>query len=138
VAGNYAGNTQPAFFQAAPCGIAAPTAYTLIGFGFIHPIQVLNGTMSVIGSILVQVSGLPSGSAFPIGTTTNCFELIDAATDEVVDSCCFDVVINEYPFSVPPACNDLVQISLDQNCEARICADVILEGGPYGEIVEPC
>src|SRR5690606_5051528 len=33
---------------------------------------------------------------------------------------------------VPPACNDLVQVSLDENCEARICADVILEGGPYG------
>jgi subtilisin-like proprotein convertase family protein len=132
VAGNYAGNSEPAYFQAALCGFAAPTSYPTVGFGQIHPIQVLNGSVNVIGAILVQISGLPSGSAFPIGTTTNCFQLIDAETDEVVDSCCFDVVVNEFPIQLPPACNDLVQISLDQNCEARICADVILEGGPYG------
>src|SRR5690606_2814855 len=30
------------------------------------------------------------------------------------------------------ACNDLVQVSLDQDCEAIINADLLLEGGPYG------
>ncbi|MBL0238518.1 MAG: hypothetical protein IPQ02_18465 [Saprospiraceae bacterium] len=29
-------------------------------------------------------------------------------------------------------CNDEIQISLDQNCEATIGADMVLEGGPYG------
>ncbi|HLF62482.1 MAG TPA: T9SS type A sorting domain-containing protein [Saprospiraceae bacterium] len=132
VAGNYAGNSSPAYIQAAPCGAVSPTDYNVFGFGFIHPIQVLNGAILQVGAILVQISGLPSGSAFPIGTTTNCFQLIDGQTGEVVDSCCFDIVVNEHPFSIPPACNDLVHISVDDNCEARICADVILEGGPYG------
>ncbi len=131
VAGNYSGNSQPAYFQAPPCGFAVPTSYVLVGFGNIAPIQVLNGTISVQNSDVVQTSGLPSGSAFPIGTTTNCFSLINLQTGEVVDSCCFDVVVNEYPFSIQPSCNDLVQVSLDANCEAIINADMILEGGPY-------
>ncbi|MEZ4958020.1 MAG: proprotein convertase P-domain-containing protein, partial [Saprospiraceae bacterium] len=29
-------------------------------------------------------------------------------------------------------CNDNVQVSLDENCEATIGADMVLEGGPYG------
>ncbi len=133
VAGNYSGNTQPAYIQAAPCGAAIPTSYVLIGFGNIAPVQVLNGTITVQNAALVQTSGLPSGSTFPIGTTTNCFNLIDLTTGEVAASCCFDVNVNEYSGQILTAlaCNDLVQVSLDQNCEAIINADVILEGGPY-------
>ncbi len=80
---------------------------------------------------LVQTFGLPSGSEFFVGTTTNCF----TATDGVglQSSCCFDVIIREYANpSQQMACNDNVQISLDQNCEAVIGADDILEGGLYG------
>ncbi|MBK6823246.1 MAG: hypothetical protein IPG87_09730 [Saprospiraceae bacterium] len=29
------------------------------------------------------------------------------------------------------ACNDEIQISLDENCSATINADMVLEGGPY-------
>ncbi len=47
-----------------------------------------NGCGSFAGPI--QTSGLPSGSTFPIGTTTSCFELIDYQTYRS-DSCCFDV-----------------------------------------------
>ncbi|MBK8562408.1 MAG: proprotein convertase P-domain-containing protein [Saprospiraceae bacterium] len=80
---------------------------------------------------ITQTAGSPSGSEFCVGTTTNCF----TATDNVglTASCCFDVVIREYANpSQQMACNDNVQISLDQNCEAVIGADDILEGGLYG------
>ena len=39
----------------------------------------------------------------------------------------------EYPNPITAlACNDNVQVSLDQNCTATIDPDMILEGGPYG------
>ncbi|MEO1262517.1 MAG: proprotein convertase P-domain-containing protein [Bacteroidota bacterium] len=83
------------------------------------------------GGNLVQTQGLPSGSEFPIGTTTNCFEVDDAAGN--IASCCFDVTVEEFPNATQNlTCNDNVQISLDENCSATVGADMILEGGPYG------
>jgi subtilisin-like proprotein convertase family protein len=41
----------------------------------------------------VQTAGLPSGSEFPIGTTTNCFTIADAAGN--TNSCCFTVQVLE-------------------------------------------
>ena len=80
---------------------------------------------------VTQTAGLPSGSLYPIGTTTNCFEAEDAAGN--TSSCCFDVTVNEYPNPVTTlSCNDLVNISLDETCSYIIGADDILEGGPHG------
>ena len=107
-----------------------PQSYTSLGYSYIHLIQNLYGFNP--GGEVVQTSGLPSGSAFPIGTTKNCFELQDN-DGNVLSSCCFDVVVNEYPTPIGSlACNDLVNISVDTNCVATITADMILEGGPYG------
>ncbi len=36
------------------------------------------------------------------------------------------------PISNALACNDLVNISIDENCSLTISADMFLEGGPYG------
>ena len=41
---------------------------------------------------IVQTSGIESGGLFPIGTTTNCFKLVDS-NGLVIDSCCFDVFV---------------------------------------------
>nr|MDQ3017034.1 HYR domain-containing protein [Bacteroidota bacterium] len=80
---------------------------------------------------VTQIFGLPSGSDFPIGTTTNCFTTTDAAGN--TGSCCFDVVIAEFPNPTTTlACNDNVQVSVDSTCTAFIGTDMILEGGPYG------
>ncbi|TVQ50229.1 MAG: hypothetical protein EA362_02845, partial [Saprospirales bacterium] len=79
---------------------------------------------------IVQTSGLPSGSVFPAGITTNCFEVEDVAGN--VGECCFDVVVNDFPNPTRVlVCNNHVNISVDQNCEALLNADMILEGGPY-------
>ena len=78
-----------------------------------------------------QTAGLPSGSTFPIGTTTNTFEITDGGGNTV--TCSFDVVVAEFvPTSNDITCNSLINISLDENCQAVIGADQILEGNNYG------
>ncbi|MBO6631959.1 MAG: HYR domain-containing protein, partial [Psychroserpens sp.] len=45
------------------------------------------------GATVVQTSGLASGAAFPIGTTTNTFVITDASGNSI--SCSFDVLVND-------------------------------------------
>jgi len=79
----------------------------------------------------MRTSGLPSGSEFPIGTTTNCFIATDFAGN--TNTCCFNITVIEFPNPITSlVCNDLVYVSLDQNCSYCLGADGILEGGPYG------
>jgi len=81
--------------------------------------------------IKLQTAGLPSGSEFPIGTTTNTFEYVDAAGG--VQTCSFSITVNEYQTQANViTCNSLVHISLDENCSATVGADQILEGNDYG------
>jgi len=113
---------------------AIPTTYNNLGYAQIHPITQLVGNVAMAGApIIVQTSGLPSGSLFPIGTTTNCFNLIGPLTGNVLGTCCFDVNVLEYPNPVQQLnCNDLIHISVDADCQACIGADDVLEGGLYG------
>ena len=76
-------------------------------------------------SVPVLIAGLPSGAAFPIGTTTQIYELLG-------QTCTFDITVIEFPNPVSSlTCNNHVQVSLDNTCSATIGADMILEGGPY-------
>ena len=47
------------------------------------------------GTTLIQTEGLPDGSFFPIGTTTNTFVATDAAGNTA--SCSFSVTVNDIP-----------------------------------------
>ncbi|MDQ3142182.1 MAG: HYR domain-containing protein [Bacteroidota bacterium] len=81
---------------------------------------------------LIQTCGAPYGPGcfFPIGCTRLCYMATDAAGN--VATCEFQVCVNAYPFSITElACNDDIQISLDDSCFATITADMVLEGGPY-------
>ncbi|MFN0213507.1 MAG: proprotein convertase P-domain-containing protein [Saprospiraceae bacterium] len=100
--------------------------------------MVVNYTVQTTGdclpSVVVQTSGLPSGSAFPIGVTQNCFsiDLPPLGLPDGDTTCCFNVTVNGFPnpiFSL--VCNDLVFISLNENCQYCIGAGEVLEGGPY-------
>jgi hypothetical protein len=76
------------------------------------------------GETIVQTAGLPSGSAFPVGTTTNTFVVTDASGNTA--TCSFDVIVtdNEPPVAV---CMDIT-VQLDANGMASITpADV--DGG---------
>ncbi len=77
------------------------------------------------GATLAQTAGLPSGSTFPVGTTTNTFVVTDAAGRTA--SCSFDVMVvdNEPPTITCPdditQCNDL-----------GICGAVVTYTPPVG------
>ncbi len=45
------------------------------------------------GATTAQTAGLPSGSTFPVGTTTNTFEVTDASGNKT--SCSFTVTVND-------------------------------------------
>ncbi|MBK6994679.1 MAG: T9SS type A sorting domain-containing protein [Lewinellaceae bacterium] len=78
---------------------------------------------------VVQLSGIPSGGTYPIGTTTNVFSCTDASGNVATSS--FTVTVQGMQADAGLICNDLLQVSLDINCTATLQADDILEGGPY-------
>ncbi|MCZ2101319.1 MAG: hypothetical protein LC107_07265, partial [Chitinophagales bacterium] len=109
-----------------------PENYANFGYSFIHLYQVLYGAIEKPGITIEQTSGIPSGDVFPVGTTTNCFKLINK-DGVAIDSCCFDITIKKYPNPTKTlVCNDYLYISADENCEVSLNADMFLEGGPYG------
>ncbi|MFN0217113.1 MAG: hypothetical protein ACKVT2_22885 [Saprospiraceae bacterium] len=77
----------------------------------------------------VQMSGIPSGQKYPIGTTTNVFECTDGVN---TTSCSWTVtVIGFQPLNEVMTCNDLVNLALGPECIGELTADQVLEGGPY-------
>ena len=135
IASSYSGQTAASYLWSSDCGVPTITAYASIGpFGQLHLIQRVIGevTVSTVGAPeIVQTEGLPSGAEFPVGVTTNCFEMRDAA-GTVLDQCCFDITVNPYPNpSRSLVCNDYLYISADENCQVSLNADMFLEGGPY-------
>ena len=81
------------------------------------------GTDNCAGSTTVQTAGLASGATFPVGTTTNTFEVTDAGGNMV--SCSFDVIVNdiENPTII---CED-VTVELDVNGMASIDPSTIYQ-----------
>ena len=80
--------------------------------------------------IQIDETGYTSGDYFPIGITEQTWVAYNSMGDSAF--CTFYVEVKEYPESSIPVCNDDINVSVDQNCEAWIGADMILEGGPYG------
>ncbi len=79
-------------------------------------------------------TGFESGEEFPIGTTTVTYEVLsaDGIGGPFFSECSFEVEVTPFLGAVESiACNDHVNISLDENCEVEIGADMFLEGGPY-------
>ncbi len=83
-----------------------------------------------VTNAVTQLSGIPSGGIYPIGTTINVFSCTDASGNQA--SCSFSVtVLGGQQAESGLICNDLLQVSLDPNCMATLLPDDILEGGPY-------
>lgn len=68
------------------------------------------GTDNCSGATTVQTAGLPSGSLFPIGTTTNTFKVTDASGN--TNTCSFTVTVND------------AQNPVIANCPANITRNV--------------
>ncbi|WP_033961693.1 BspA family leucine-rich repeat surface protein [Psychroserpens jangbogonensis] len=73
------------------------------------------GTDSCATATTNQIAGLPSGSAFPVGTTTNTFEVTDGSGN--TETCSFDVNVNDNE-APTITCSGIVTVNADANCEA--------------------
>jgi len=77
-----------------------------------------------------QTSGLPSGSKFPIGVTTNIFKATDLSGNTATVS--FTVTVKQYATpSNTLLCAGAVNASLGYDCATVLGPDDILLGGPY-------
>jgi hypothetical protein len=83
--------------------------------------------------VITQVLGPLPGSEFDLNGSpyTIGYEVYDANGNGPV-YCEFTIEINGYPEpTTTMACNDEVQLALNQFCEVHMNADMFLEGGPY-------
>ena len=76
------------------------------------------------GLKIKQISGLPNGSLFPVGTTTNTFEITDK--NNIVHTCSFKVTVKDSELPVVKAKNITVQ--LDALGKATIAEAEINDG----------
>ncbi|MBK9735653.1 MAG: T9SS type A sorting domain-containing protein [Saprospiraceae bacterium] len=78
-----------------------------------------------------QTSSLQEGDFFPIDEHFMSYVVTDASGAS--SACPFNV--NVYEFEPPTnvlACNDLVQVSLGEDCETIVTPDMLLQGNQYG------
>ncbi len=83
------------------------------------------GTDNCSGAITTQTAGLASGSAFPLGTTTNTFVVTDAAGNTA--TCSFDVTITDTE-SPTISC----PMDVTQGNDAGLCTGVVTYTTPVG------
>jgi len=83
------------------------------------------GSDNCAGATTAQTAGLPSGSTFPVGTTTNTFEVTDAAGNK--SSCSFTVTVND---TEPPAISCPANITKDN--DPGVCSAVVTYATPVG------
>ncbi len=121
-------NNARAQFGPVANGVFNPTGF--------FSIRMFNGDLEyVFGAnmlVPVQTCGQPyaPGCFFPIGCTRLCYSATDAAGN--IATCEFNVCVNAYPNPINAlACQDDVQVSLDQNCSVTLNAEMFLSGGPY-------
>ncbi len=77
--------------------------------------------------ILIQLSGLASGSAFPAGTTVNSFLVTDLAANTA--TCSFTITVISAGNTL--VCKDNVEIALGANCTTTVQPEDVLDL-PYG------
>lgn len=126
---NNVGESGTSYLSSTFCGINDITSMAAAGGAGQHLVMSMLGSQASL--TVIQTAGFGPGSEFPIGVTTNTFLVTDASGNTTELS--FDVTVNEFANPITTlACNNLVNISLDVNCEGLITPDMVLEGGPYG------
>ena len=71
------------------------------------------------------------GSFIPIGINDITIIVTDDGGNTA--ECTYSIDVREYPNPINSmSCNNRINLSLNEDCEATITADMILEGGPYG------
>lgn len=106
--------------------IVNPTSLSGVVVDYEHPIGQDNcGDITAI-----QISGLPSGSTFPIGTTTNTFTAFDAYTNSV--TCSFTVTVND------PTCADNKVYVCHEGNTICISVNAVQAHLDHGDIIGEC
>ncbi len=116
---NEGGEISPTYYAADNCNIAQPIELSSIGISNIGLVLEVFGRGQASSSVS-QVSGLPSGSTFPMGTTSNVFEVMDAQGN--VESCAFDVIVMD---GVAPEFQDC-QESISVMTSAMSCDTMVM------------
>ena len=114
IGSNGLGESAPSYISATACGIANPTPIADLVSVTDHILLSLNAEYYTSAPTLVQLAPvLPSGSFFPVGTTTLNWRATDAAGN--TSTCSFDVVVNdvEQPTITCPA-NQVRNTDLNQ------------------------
>ncbi|OSZ79059.1 hypothetical protein CAP35_12655 [Chitinophagaceae bacterium IBVUCB1] len=83
------------------------------------------GTDNCTGATTTQTAGLPSGSTFPVGTTTNTFVVTDANNNTDTSSFTVTVTDNENPIITTPA-------NISVNNTVGTCGTVVTYTTPVG------
>ncbi|MBL0130503.1 MAG: HYR domain-containing protein [Chitinophagaceae bacterium] len=122
IGSNASAQTGPSYISAADCGFPNPTNLATIGFPNMHIILNANGVTSGPNPI-TQIAGLPSGSIFPVGVTTNTFRATDAAGNTAQCSFTVTVVDNQAPvITCPP--------SVVRNTDPNVCTSTYATPNP--------
>ena len=126
---NNNGQSEPSYIASDFCGAPEPITLDAFNFGEYGAIMLIEGYQT---SYLVQPVGDSPliGEEAPIGVTQVEYVAIDASGNTT--SINFTVTVNGFvDYITAIACNDEVQVSLNEECMEIVTADMILEGGPY-------
>ncbi|MDF1697441.1 MAG: proprotein convertase P-domain-containing protein [Saprospiraceae bacterium] len=129
VAMNNHGQSAPSYIASDFCGAPEPITLDQFNYGAYGSIILVEGYQS--SYVINPVGNSPLiGDEAPIGVTQVDYEVVDASGNST--SVNFTVTVNGFDdFISAIACNDEVQVSLDEECMEIVTADMILEGGPY-------
>lgn len=127
---NINSQTAPTYFKSDFCGLEDAVDMNAFFPGYGALIS-LNTTKAAFSVIQTDNTGQDIDDNFDPGIYNLSFDIEDASGNTT--SCAFTVEVIEYVSSTGSiACNDAVNISLDDECSVTVNADMILEGGDYG------
>ena len=106
-------------------GTGGPLMATITNFSFQEIAILPEGPLTVTEYVPV---GLANDVEYCVLTTAD-----DDGNGQLDEVCCNYVLdVLSYPFPVESlACNDLVNVSVNEDCLVEVNADIFLEGGPY-------
>jgi len=116
-----ANETQTSYINGS-CGV--PDYISMAGVGFANNAAIMSINGSQGSLVLAQTAGLPSGSVFPVGTTTNTYVVTDGSGNTA--TCSFDVTVTDT--EAPNAVCNNITINLDALGTASITVTDI-DGG---------
>ncbi len=115
-----------------PGGVPLPVNISDLGFNGFGAVIIVEGLNAGLTYSQVDATGFAPGDTLPPGTYNFEFKAVDAAGN-MSATCSFTYEVLDFPNPLGAiACNEEVQISLDEDCMVIVTPDMILEGGPYG------